>query len=488
MKWKTKAAAAVTAAVLIAGTGGVFAGMNISDGSDSSRSASSTTPSEEAESDSAASTAEGMDKIEQVYDIINEKYMEDVDEDKLIEGALSGMVEELGDPHSAYMDKETADEFTQSLESSFEGIGAEVSMVDDTVTIVSPFRDSPADKAGLRPNDQIVEVNGESTEGDSLHDTVLKIRGEKGTTVTLTVRRQGTTDPFKVEVKRDEIPVETVRSEVMEENGESIGYLELTSFSEDTAKEFETHLKKLEDQGIDGLVIDVRGNPGGFLTSVEEIGDLIIPGDKTVVQIEDPNGEKGRSISTLEEKKPYPIVGLIDKGSVSASEILAAALKEAGGYELVGETTYGKGTVQQSLQLGDGSELKLSMFKWLTPDGNWINEKGVTPTVKVKQPDYFYSAVLSPEDKLAKDDIGEQVEIAQKMLQGLGLDPGRQDGYYDENTAAEVREFQKEKGLEATGIINEKTASHMNQALLELIRDSANDRQLKKAIEIAGSQ
>ena len=416
MRWKPKAAAAVVVAALIAGTGGVFAGMGMNEEASTSGSQS------EIESEPEA---DGLDKVEQVYQIINEKYMEDVDEQELIKGALEGMVDELEDPHSAYMDRETTEEFTQSLESSFEGIGAEVSMVDDTVTIVSPFKDSPAEEAGLRPNDQILEVDGESTEGDSLHDTVLKIRGEKGTTVVLTVRRQGTEQPFKVEVERDEIPVETVYSDIYQENGKKIGYLELTSFAEETASEFETHLNELEDKGIDGLIIDVRGNPGGFLTSVEEIGDLVIPGQETVVQIEDPNGEIVRSVSALHEKKTYPIVGLIDQGSGSASEILAAALKEAGGYELVGETTYGKGTVQQSVQLGDGSELKLSMFKWLTSDGNWINEEGVSPTVEVKQPDYFYSAVLSPEDELSKDDIGEQVGIAQKMLEGLGYNCSR---------------------------------------------------------------
>ncbi|SDH65753.1 S41 family peptidase [Alteribacillus bidgolensis] len=490
MKWKTKAVAAVTSAVLLAGAGGVFAGMSINDTvEDTPRSASNAdNQAEHIPQESSEASEAGMEKIEQVYQMINEQYVEDVDEKQLLEGALEGMVKELDDPHSAYMDQETASEFSQSLESSFEGIGAEVSMVDDRVTIVSPFRDSPAEEAGLQPNDQILKVDGESTEGASLNETVLKIRGEKGSNVTLTVQR-GSSDPFEVEVERDEIPVETVRSDTKEQNGKTIGHLELTSFSENTASEFEEHLTKLEEDGIDGLIIDVRGNPGGFLNSVEDIGDLIIPGGEPVVQIEDPNGETVRSISKLDETKDYPIVGLIDEGSVSASEILAAALKEAGGYELVGETTYGKGTVQQSMQLGDGSELKLSMFKWLTSDGNWINEEGVEPTVEVKQPDYFYSAVLAPEEELKQESFGEQVKIAQQMLKGLGHDPGRTDGYFDEQTAEAAASFQAaQEDIEETGVIDEETVSRLNQKLLELIRDPENDKQLEKALELVSDQ
>ncbi|RSL30780.1 PDZ domain-containing protein [Salibacterium salarium] len=494
MEWKTKLASAVTGAVLISGIGGVYAGMNINDevDNDASRSASNAAEQIQQEGENSQdgeensdSVKEELDKIEQVYEMIDDGYVEDVDKEKLFEGALNGMVDKLGDPHSAYMDQDTASQFSQQLESSFEGIGAEVSMVDDTVTIVSPFGGSPAEEAGLQPNDQILEVDGESTEGETLNETVLKIRGEKGSTVTLTVQRQGSSEPFEVDVERDEIPVETVNSEVKEQNGQSIGVLELTSFSESTADEFEEHLNSLEEKSIDGLVIDVRGNPGGYLESVEDIGDLIIPGEEPVVQIEDPNGEKTRSISTLDEKKDYPIVGLIDEGSVSASEILAAALKEAGDYDLVGQTTYGKGTVQQSTDLGDGSQLKLSMYKWLTSDGNWINEEGVEPTVEVEQPEYFYSAVLSPDDPLEIEMSGEQVEIAQQMLTGLGHDPERTDGYFDEATGNAVRAYQESvEDLPVIGTIDEETANRMNQDLLELIQNPEHDNQLNTALEL----
>ncbi|MFD2705589.1 S41 family peptidase [Salibacterium lacus] len=483
MKWKVKLASVVTGAVLIAGAGGVFAGININEqaGSEPSAASSASGQTENTEKQSM----DGLDKVQQVYQMIESEYVEDVDKEALWEGALKGMVNELDDPHSAYMDQETASQFNQSLESSFEGIGAEVSMVDDTPTIVSPFGGSPAEKAGLRPNDQILEVNGESTEGSTLNETVLKIRGEKGSTVTLTIQRQGASEPFEVDVVRDEIPIETVTSDTIEQNGRTIGLLELTSFSENTASEFEKQLTNLEEQDIDGLLIDVRGNPGGYLNSVQSIGDLVIPGGEPIVQIEDPNGETTRSISALEEKKDYPIVGLIDEGSVSASEILAAALKEAGGYDLVGQTTYGKGTVQQSMKLGDGSRLKLSMFKWLTSDGNWINEEGVKPTVEVEQPEYFYSAALSPEEELTIETNGEQVKTAQTMLQALGHNPGRTDGYFDEQTSEAVRSYQESAGeLPVTGTIDEETAGRMNQDLMEKVQNRENDRQFNEALDL----
>ncbi|SFQ10528.1 S41 family peptidase [Salibacterium halotolerans] len=483
MKWKVKLASVVTGAVLIAGAGGVYAGININEqtGNEPSAVSGSSSHAESTEQQSM----EGMEKVQQVYQMIQSEYVEDVDKEALWEGALKGMVDELDDPHSAYMDQETASQFNQSLESSFEGIGAEVSMVDNTPTIVSPFGGSPAEEAGLQPNDQILEVNGESTEGSTLNETVLKIRGEKGSTVTLTIQREGASEPFEVDVTRDKIPVETVHSDVIERNGQTIGLLELTSFSENTAAEFEKQLKSLEEQGIDGLLIDVRGNPGGYLKSVQNIGDLVIPGGEPIVQIEDPNGKTTRTISSLDGKKDYPIVGLIDEGSVSASEILAAALKEAGGYDLVGQTTYGKGTVQQSLKLGDGSRLKLSMFKWLTSDGNWINEEGVKPTVKVKQPQYFYSAALSVDSELTQETNGEQVKTAQTMLKALGYSPGRTDGYFNEQTSEAVSRYQESvEALPVTGTINQETAGRLNQDLMEKVQSRENDRQLNKALEL----
>jgi len=426
-----------------------------------------------------------MEKIQQAYEIISSRYVEETESDKLIEGAIQGMVNTLEDPYSVYMDKDTAEQFTQSLESSFEGIGAEVGMQNGKVTIVSPFRGSPAEKAGLQPNDQILKVDDEDIEGLDLYEAVLKIRGEKGTVVTLEIQRPGVQEPFKVDVTRDTIPIETVYSETIEQDGKKVGYIQITSFSQDTGKDFQEQLAALEEQNIDGLVVDVRGNPGGLLDQVQIIAAELVTKEKPYVQIEQRNGEKQRFFSSLTEKKPYEIVTLIDKGSASASEILAGALKEAGNYEVVGDASFGKGTVQQALELGDGSNLKLTLYKWLTPDGNWIHNDGVEPTVPVKQPDYFYANPINMEEdeELALDANSEKVKNVQVMLKGLGFDPGREDGYFSKETEDAVKSFQAENDLSTSGKVDSQTAEQLQAQLLEAVRAKENDVQLKEAIK-----
>ncbi len=450
----------------------------------------SATSGNDGQVESEVSNEELVAKFEKALEIIHEQYVDEVSEQELIEGAIEGMLRSLEDPYSVYMDQETATQFLESLGSHFEGIGAEVSMTDGKVTIVAPFRESPAEKAGLQPNDKIIEIDGNSIEGLSLYEAVLQIRGEEGTTVNLTIERAGANDLFKVPVERGLIPIETVRSEVIERNDVKIGLLEITSFSEDTADRFQEKLEKLESEGIDGLLIDVRGNPGGYLNAVEDIGKLIIPGGQPIVQIENREGEKVRYMSNLDEQKPYPIVGITDRASASASEILSAALIEGGDYDVVGEQTFGKGTVQQTIKLGDGSEIKLSLFRWLTSAGNDINGEGVMPTVEVKQPDYFYTAPISIGDEgpLRIDMLSEQIKNAQVMLKGLGYEPGRADGYFDEQTEQAVIAFQRAKDLEPKGEINEDTASLIQQQIVEHARKKENDLQLQTAIELVIKQ
>ncbi|MDC3416144.1 S41 family peptidase [Aquibacillus salsiterrae] len=427
-----------------------------------------------------------MAKVMQAYSLIQESYLEKVDDQQLIEGAIQGMLDSLGDPYSVYMDKETVQEFNHQIESSFEGIGAEVSMVEDKVTIIAPIKDSPAEEAGLKPNDQILKVDNESVEGLDLFEAVSKIRGEQGTEVTLEINRPGVEDPLLVTLVRDDIPLETVYSETKEVNGKKAGLIEITSFSENTADRFKEELTKLEEEGIEGLVIDVRGNPGGLLPSVESILKNFIPSDKPYVQIEDRDGKKSRYFSELEEPKEYPVSVLIDEGSASASEILAVSMKEAGGYEIVGTKSFGKGTVQQTVPMGDGSTIKLTLFKWLSPEGNWIHKKGVKPTIEVKQPDYFYTSPiqLKDEETLSSNQSSDKIKNAQIMLKGLGYDPQREDGFFSESTTRAVKLFQADEGIEVTGEINTQTAERLQTNIIEKIRSGENDKQEEKALEV----
>ncbi|KKK39455.1 peptidase S41 [Mesobacillus campisalis] len=429
-------------------------------------------------------SAEGLEKVGQAYSLILSSYVEEVKKEELVEGAIQGMLNKLGDPYSVYMDAETARQFNETLESSFEGIGAEVSMVGNKVIIVAPFKESPAEKAGLKPNDQILKVDGESVEGLDLYEATLRIKGEKGTAVELEIMRSGLKEPIKVKIIRDEIPQITVYSDMKNLNGEKIGYLEITSFSQETAKEFKNELGSLEKQGMSGLIIDVRGNPGGLLDSVEEILKELVTEKKPLYQIEQRSGEKTRYFSTLKKAKEYPIAVLTDKGSASASEILAGALKEAGGYPVVGEKTFGKGTVQQPVPMGDGSNIKLTLFKWLTPDGNWIHKTGIEPTLPVQQPKLFDTHPIQAEEPLKRDMNSEQVKNAQEILEGIGYAPGRTDGYFNDQTEMAVKAFQRKNGMKVTGIIDAKTAAALEETARQEMKREENDAQLQHALKL----
>lgn len=424
-----------------------------------------------------------LEKIGNAFHLIKTQYVGEVNEEKLTEGAIQGMLTVLNDPYSVYMNREEASRFSESLDSSFEGIGAEITKIDGKIIIVSPLKNSPAEKAGLKPYDQILKVDGADVTNKELNEVTLKIRGKKGTKVVLEILRNGLEKPISVEVKRDTIPIETVYSSLEEANGKKIGYIEITSFSRDTGEEFADHLKKLERKKIAGLIIDVRGNPGGLLTSVEEIASQLITGDKPIVQIEKKDGERETIFSKLKKRKGYPIAVLTDEGSASASEILAAALKEGEGYPVIGERTFGKGTVQQQISLGDGSNMKLTMYKWLTPNGNWIHGKGIEPDVEVEQPALFHLQPLQLKGILKRDMNDEQIKQAQFILKELGYEPGRTDGYFDETTEAAVKVFQHDNRLPETGVIDGKTAKAMEKVILEEKENKANDRQLKTSLK-----
>jgi carboxyl-terminal processing protease len=471
------------ALALVIGAGGMYVGMEYI-GHDTPKEAEAVAAMGNIfNAEEEASEIEGFDKFKQALELISTRYVEEVDEEELLEGAIQGMLSTLDDPYSVYMDKETAQQFSQSLDSSFEGIGAEVGMKSGKVTIVSPFKGSPAEKAGLQPNDQIVSINGENVEGLDLNETVLKIRGKKGTKVAIGVIRSSSKEKITFNVVRDEIPLETVFGSKKDYQGKNVGYIQITSFSEDTAKDFQNTLTKLEKANIEGLVLDVRGNPGGYLQSVEEILKQFVTKEQPYIQIEERNGDKQQYFSTLSKKKGYPVTVLIDKGSASASEILAGALKEASGYEIVGVTSFGKGTVQQAVPMGDGSNIKLTLYKWLTPEGNWIHKKGVEPTIKVEQPAVYQASPIQLEKSLELDMNNEQVKTAQLILKSLGFEPGREDGYYSKKTETAVKAFQETNELSISGKIDLQTADKLNEKITELKSKDENDLQLKMAMK-----
>nr|WP_274655459.1 S41 family peptidase [Paenibacillus humicola] len=436
---------------------------------------------------SAASGKEGLtakekDKLDAVMDLIESKYYQPIDREKVVDGAIGGMIGALGDPYSVYMEKDVAKQFSETIEGSFSGIGASVTLQGGKVSVESAIKASPAERAGLLPGDVLLSVNGEKLEGLTLNDAVSKIRGPKGTKVTLLVQRSGVSKPFQLVIVRDDVDYETVYSHL---RSDGIGVIEIRQFSLNTGDRFAEELEQLEKKGMKGLVIDVRNNPGGVLPVVVSVAQPFVPAGKPIVQVEDRSGHREETLSKG-TGKPYPVAVLINKGSASASEVLAGALREEAHAVLVGETSFGKGTVQVSYDktLGDGSLIKMTIAKWLTPLGNWVHEKGLKPDVEVVPPDYYTVTKISKTKTLARDSIGDDVRSLQIMLAGLGYKVDRKDGYFSAETEESVKAFQKQAGLPVTGKADKATDEKLERALIGKIRDEKNDVQLNKAVEV----
>jgi len=431
-----------------------------------------------AEGDGAGLTDEELNKLSSVYRLLEERYVEGVDRRALTEGALEGLVQALEDPYSEYLDKDEVETFSEHINSTFTGIGAEVARQDGRIVVVSPIKNSPAERAGLLAGDVILSVNGESLEGLDVTQAVEKIRGPRGTQAKLKIQRKGSPDPIDIIVVRDDISLETVEGKLLDGG---IGLIEIRQFAVNTGDRFLEELKGLEAEGMKGLVIDVRNNPGGVVQAVQTIAEQFVPEGKTIMHLEYRDGERERTTSQG-KGKAYPVVVLINGGSASASEILAAAIKESAGGKLVGQTTFGKGLVQSTIKLADGSGVKLTIAKWLTPDGDTIHESGVTPDVTV-EPKKLFEAVSIPKEKpISFDMAGDEVKNVQLILEGLGLQPGRTDGYFNETTKAAVIKFQQSQGLPATGVVDQETATAMEEVVIEQYLNPDNDVQLHEAL------
>lgn len=422
---------------------------------------------------------QGFQKFYDAYDEIKKNYYEDVDETEVLDGAINGMVDSLDDPYSDYLNTEETKHLMENISSSFQGIGAEIQEADGYIKIVSPIKNSPAEKVGLLPNDLIQAVDGDSIQGMSSSEAVQLIRGEKGTTVTLTIKRGAKAEPFEVKVKRDDIPIETVYAEMLDDD---IAHIRMTTFSEHTYDELLTALDEMKKKGMKGLVLDVRQNPGGVLDGALKISDLFVEKGKTILQTQE-KGKKAVSYPASEgEKIDVPVALVVDDGSASASEILAAALKESSAIPIVGTKTFGKGTVQSPKDMKDGSNLKITTAKWLTPEGNWIHEKGIEPDVKVDYPSYAMLPFLDPSEKLKEGEVSASTEPAKEMMKAVGYDPGKINELFDTEMTSAVKKLQKDLKLEETGVLTADTTIGLMNKLREKIEK--DDPQLLKAKEV----
>jgi carboxyl-terminal processing protease len=327
------------------------------------------------------SSEPGLDVVEQTWNIILQDYVGkgELDTDILAQGAIRGMVEALDDPYTSYLDVETYQLNLQDLEGRFEGIGAYVAVKDEQIIIIAPIPDSPADRAGIKAGDIILEIDGSSTSDMSLAETVLKVRGPEGTTVTLLILHEGETEPEVIETVRAEIEVPSVHFEMKEE----IAYIKITEFSERTAQELAPVLEDVNQQAS-GIILDLRGNPGGLLETVVDVASFFLK-EGVVVDVVDNEGKHDvYSVRPGEITTDLPLVVLVDGYSASGSEVLAGALQDYGRATIAGTKTFGKGSVNILHQLKDGSALYITNARWLTPHGRLIEGEGLYPDYELE--------------------------------------------------------------------------------------------------------
>lgn len=345
--------------------------------------------------------------LEKYRNIIDKYYLGDIDDEKLKEGAIKGYIEGLGDPYTEYISKDDMETYLEDTLGNFVGIG--IYMVKDentnTIKVLAPIEGSPAEKAGVLPGDTIVSIDGTQYSGDQMSVAANKIKGEEGSTVKLQILRDNQTLDF--EIKRENIKVNPVDGKVLENN---IGYIQFSSFDEGTAEDFKAKYEELKNQGINSLIIDLRNNGGGIVDEALQIANYILDKDSVVLYEVDKNNKEDVKKTTDDPIINVPIILLTNENTASASEILAGALKDAGKAKIVGTKTYGKGVIQQVMTLKDGSGLKITTEKYLTPNRSEINKIGIEPDEKVELPDSLKNQLVIDE----KEDT--QLQKAIEML------------------------------------------------------------------------
>ena len=343
----------------------------------------------------------------EAWNILNDKYVDTtkLDQQKMIYGAISGMVKAVGDPFSSFMDPEESQQFSQDLEGTFEGIGIEIGMKNDILTVISPLADSPAEKAGLRAGDKILKIGDKLTTDMTIDEAVSMIRGPKGSEISLTILHEKSSNPFEVKIVRDQINVKSVRLE-WKDNG--IAVVKISKFGDDTVSGMNQAASQIVSQKAKGIILDLRNNPGGYLEAAIDVSSKFIPQGKTVVSEEERGaGKKDYPARGGDILDGIPVVVLVNGGSASASEITAGALRDDLGTELIGKKTFGKGSVQELEKLTGGSNLRVTIARWLTPNGDYIMEKGIDPTIDVDLTDADYNADRDP-----------QMDKAMEVIQG----------------------------------------------------------------------
>jgi carboxyl-terminal processing protease len=354
--------------------------------------------------DSKAQTQLDLTHFWQLWSVVEGKYVdkEALDPQQMLYGAMKGIVHSLGDPHSEFLDPTESEEFLDGLNGGLTGIGAEVGIRDEVLVVISPLRGSPAEKAGLLPGDHIFKIDDALAGDFSLFEAVKRIRGEAGTTVTLTIFRAEEIEPREITITRDFIDVKSVESELRDDG---IVIVTVNTFAEDTASEFEIVLSDLALENPKGMILDLRYNGGGYLEAAIQMTSKLLASGNVVSIHERGLPDMMVPVTGMSILPEIPLVVLINGGSASASEIMAGALQDAGRATLVGTQSFGKGTVQELIDtFADGSTLRITVAKWFTPSGRDVTvEQGIAPDIEVKMTNADYAEQLDPQLEAAID-------------------------------------------------------------------------------------
>ncbi|MBX6353065.1 MAG: S41 family peptidase [Thermoflavifilum sp.] len=419
------------------------------------------------------------------YKDLTQRYYKPLSSQNLLNGAIAGMVNATGDPFTDYFDPSQAQQFENQLSGEFDGIGVVIRQQGGRLSVLQVIPGSPAEKAGIRAGDVIVAVGGKSVAGVPIDQVSQMILGRAGTTVSITVERLVADKPkdYTLKVTRGPVTAPSVYWRMLDGSPYRVGYLQISVIGEHTASEVDAALAKLKQAGAQRVIIDLRGNGGGYLEQAVQIAGAFLPRGKLVVQTEDRGGHRQQMVSQG-PGTDLPLVVLVDQDTASAAEILAAALHDDAGAPLVGTKTFGKGTVQETDTYRDGSALKYTVARWLTPTGEWINGKGLTPTVQVALPPIYTLPAMDPSKlPLREGDNNDTVQALQEALAAVGDAPDRQDGYYDAGTSQVVRRLQAKHGLAQTGVFDKATYDALMADIEAKLETS--DTQLQRALQEA---
>lgn len=432
---------------------------------------------------------EQLDFLKDLIKYVDAQYVEEMDYKKIVDEIYNGFFESL-DPYSTYFKRDDDyNNFVEAVSGEYTGIGVLLTTKDNQCMVISAMPEGPSYEAGVLPEDVIVSVDGEDVSEATSDYIVNLLRGEPGTKVTVGVKRQGYAENIQFEIIRETIKLSSVTHEVKENN---IGYIQILSFDSNTGEEFKEALAKLREQNIQSLIIDLRDNGGGYISTALEVAEIIVP-EGPIMHFE----SKGEITKTYESETPQidiPVAVLVNGGTASASEIVTGAIQDSNAGTIIGTTTFGKGSAQTSVNLQNGGGMKLTVAHFLTPNKNIIHEKGIIPNIiienkvntefnsLVKQVEQFAPMIESKKPTL--NDKGLNVYGAQQRLAFLGYKEIQSTGILDEKTFEVLKHFQSAKGLYAYGTLDYTTRDLLKTEVVDYLNKLNGDAQLEKAIEI----